>query len=246
MKNQQTIVLLHSAWLGAWQWNEVKTGLEALGHRVITPDLPGHGSDTTEASLITMEHYLGCVAKILDMEKEPVILLGHSFNGITASQVAELHPTKVKALIYLAGFLLPSGGSFFKAMSQVTEGSVAVENVYLSEDGTQAFVKADAIKDAFAHDVPQEAFDQAVALMVPEPVDPLNYELSLTEENYGRIAKYYIECTVDNAIPIEIQRAMYQDHVVSSFSIESGHTPNFSQPNELVGILNLIITMSAE
>ena len=33
---KETFVLIHSAWLGAWQWQEVKKVLEAEGHEVIT------------------------------------------------------------------------------------------------------------------------------------------------------------------------------------------------------------------
>ena len=42
---KMTIVLVHSAWLGKWQWNAIVPHLEKEGHRVITPDLPGHGED---------------------------------------------------------------------------------------------------------------------------------------------------------------------------------------------------------
>ena len=46
-KKLKTYVLVHSAWLGAWEWQQVAKSLEAAGHNVITPDLAGHGSDKT-------------------------------------------------------------------------------------------------------------------------------------------------------------------------------------------------------
>jgi pimeloyl-ACP methyl ester carboxylesterase len=152
------------------------------------------------------------------------------------SRVAELRPKKVKALVYLTAFLLPNGGSFFKAVQGV-ENSTAVDNFYLSEDQTYALVKEDEIQHAFAHDIPQEAFEAAKPNMVPEPAAPLQYELQITEENYGSIPKFYIECTEDRAIPIAVQRAMYQDNVTKSYSIKSSHTPNFSQPEKVASIL---------
>ena len=237
---KETFVLVHSAWLGAWQWESVKNILESNGHTVITPDLAGHGNDKTSPADITMDNYVDSLISILDRQEEAVILLGHSFNGITVSRVAELRPEKVKKLVYLTAFLLPNGGSFFGAVQGV-EGSKAVENFYLSEDKTYALVKEDEIQNAFAHDIPKEVFDGAKPYIVPEPSAPLMYELEVTENNFGRIPKYYIECTEDRAIPIEVQRAMYHDKVEKVFSIKSSHTPNFSHPDEVANILQSII-----
>lgn len=233
---KETYILVHSAWLGAWQWENVKSELEAQNQLVITPDLPGHGSDKTALASITMDQYVQTLLTIIDQQEKPVILVGHIFNGITVSRVAELRPKKVKALVYLTAFLLPNGGSFFKAVQGV-ENSTAVDNFYLSKDQTYALVKEDEIQNAFAHDIPQEAFEAAKPNIVPEPVAPLQYELQITEENYGSIPKFYIECTEDRAIPIAVQRAMYQDNVTKSYSIKSSHTPNFSQPEKVASIL---------
>ena len=69
-KKSKTYVLVHSAWLGAWQWQQVAKTLEAAGHTVITPDLAGHGSDKTPASDITMETYVNQLVVILDSQQE--------------------------------------------------------------------------------------------------------------------------------------------------------------------------------
>ena len=233
---KETYVLVHSAWLGGWQWENVAKTLKENGHTVLTPDLPGHGNDKTPPADITMEDYVNTITNILDNQDQPVILVGHSFNGITVSRAAELRPDKVKSLVYLTAFLLPNGGSFFGAVQGV-EGSKAVENFYLSEDKTYALIKQEEIQNAFAHDIPKEAFDGAKPYIVPEPAAPLRYELQITEKNFGKISKYYIECTEDRAIPIEIQRAMYQGKVLKVYTINSSHTPNFSQPHKVAEAL---------
>lgn len=236
MKKKETLVLVHSAWLGGWQWENVAKYLNENGHTVLTPDLPSHGSDKTTPADITMDDYVNTLTAILDKLEEPVTLVGHSFNGITISRVAELRPDKVKQLIYMAAFLLPNGGSFFGAVEGV-KGSKAVENFYLSEDETYALIKENEIQNAFAHDIPKEAFDEAKPFIVPEPAAPLMYELQITDENFGKIPKYYIECTEDRAIPIEVQRAMYKGKIEKAYTLNSSHTPNFSQPENLVNIL---------
>ena len=233
---QARFLLVHSAWLGGWQWEQVAKPLLEAGHYVFTPDLPGHGTDATPSSEISMERYVKTITDLLDTQKEPVILVGHSFNGITISRVAELHPEKIEKLVYLTAFLLTEGGSFFKAVSGV-EGSKAVENFYLTENEEYALVKEVEMHNAFAHDIPLEAFEAAKPSIVPEPVAPLGYELEITDKNFGMLPKYYIECTEDRAIPIAVQRSMYQGKVEKVFSLNTSHTPNFSQPGELAKIL---------
>ena len=85
--------------------------------------------------------------------------------------------------------MLPNGGSFFDAVQGV-EGSTAVENFYLSDDKTYALVKEEEIQNAFAHDIPKEAFDQSKPNIVPEPAAPLMYKLEITDENFGSVPKY--------------------------------------------------------
>jgi pimeloyl-ACP methyl ester carboxylesterase len=183
-----------------------------------------------------MDDYVAVLTDILDQQSEPVVLVGHSFNGITISRVAELRPEKISSLVYLTAFLVPNGVSFFDAVQGV-QGSKAVENFYLSEDQTKAFVKEEAIHEAFAHDVPLEEFEKAAAFIVPEPAAPLGYKLEVSDEVFGKIPKYYIECTEDKAIPIEVQRSMHKGKVQKTFVLGTGHTPNFSAPQKLSHIL---------
>ena len=54
-----TFVFVHSAWLGGWAWDGVARQLEAEGHKVFTPDLPGHGQDRTPPAAVTMNRATG-------------------------------------------------------------------------------------------------------------------------------------------------------------------------------------------
>ena len=81
----------------------------------MTPDLPGHGNYKTPPANITMDDYVKTLTDILDKQENPVILVGHSFNGITVSRVTELRPHKIKKLVFLSAFLLPNGGGVFRS-----------------------------------------------------------------------------------------------------------------------------------
>ena len=107
-----TYVLVHGSWHGGWCWDKVIPLLKARGHRVVAPDLPGHGRDKTPASDITLRAYADRVCDVLDAEAEPAILVGHSFGGLVITQAAEYRPEKIRTLVYLCAYLLRSGSSF--------------------------------------------------------------------------------------------------------------------------------------
>jgi pimeloyl-ACP methyl ester carboxylesterase len=230
-------VLIHSAWLGGWAWEPVASILGNHGAAVYAPDLPGHGQDPTPAAQVTMAGYVTAVTDILDAQQTPVVLVGHSLGGIVISQAAELRPDKVRAQVYLCAFLLPNGASFLSATDGV-EGSMVLDNLVFAEDGHSVTIREDLVHQAFAHDVPLEAFEQVQHLIVPQPTAPLAAPLAITDERWGSIPRYYIECTADRAIPLAVQRAMYTgipvEHV---FSVATSHAPNFSAPDEVAEYL---------
>ena len=50
-------VLVHGAMHGAWCWEDVAARLVAKGHRVLVPELPGHGRRAAEVALASAERY---------------------------------------------------------------------------------------------------------------------------------------------------------------------------------------------
>ena len=75
MNKKEIYVLVHAAWLGGWQWENVKKELQENGHTVLTPDLPGHGSDKTAPGDITMNNYIETLSALLNKQNKPVIKL---------------------------------------------------------------------------------------------------------------------------------------------------------------------------
>jgi pimeloyl-ACP methyl ester carboxylesterase len=232
-----SFVLVHSAWLGGWAWEPVRSILTEEGSTVFAPDLPGHGADTTPPAQVTMDGYVDRVVAILDAQDDPVILVGHSLGGIVISQAAERRPEKVQGLVYLCAFLLPNGASFMSAVDGV-EGSMVLDNLVMADDGHSVTIREDVMHEAFAHDVPLEAFQQVRPLIVPQPTGPLVAPLEITEARWGSVPRYYVECTADRAIPPAVQAAMYTNIPVQGLlSLETSHAPNFSAPAELAAYL---------
>jgi pimeloyl-ACP methyl ester carboxylesterase len=112
MANQQTFVLVHGSWQGAWSWDGVRDHLRARGHRVITPALPGRGDIGEDRSWIGHDDNVAAVLAALDADGAgPVVLAGHSLGGVTISQVADQRPDRIALLAYCAAFVLEDGES---------------------------------------------------------------------------------------------------------------------------------------
>ena len=229
-----TYVLIHGAWHGGWCWKYIIPLLENEGHKVVTPDLPGHGEDKTPIGDITLQAYSDRVCQILDEQSDPVILVGHSMGGAVITQAAEYRPEKIKKLIYLAAFLLQNGEFILQHAEPDTEALV-LPNLIMSEDESYANVKEEALKEAFYGDCSDEDVEFAKSQLVPQAAAPLATPVSTTEENFGRVPRVYISCSSDKAISPSIQEKMYKalpcENVIS---MDTSHSPFFSAPEELV------------
>ena len=61
-----TFVLVHGAFHGGWCWHKIVARLEARGHTVFAPDMPGHGTDRTPIADVTMPDIVAKMAAVID------------------------------------------------------------------------------------------------------------------------------------------------------------------------------------
>ena len=226
-------VLIHGAWHGAWCWDKIIPLLKSKGHEVEAIDLPGSGEDRTPIPQITLETYTEKVCKVLDAQTESVILVGHSLGGITITQAAEYRPHKIETLVYLTAFLLRNGESRISVRNQDLE-SLAPRNTIYSEDQTYMIFRKEAAREVFYADCSDEDIAKAKSLMCSQAIAPLRTPMHITEENFGRISRVYIECLQDKAISHSMQKRMYTATPCQKvLSLNTSHSPFFSLPDVL-------------
>jgi pimeloyl-ACP methyl ester carboxylesterase len=215
--------------------------LEAEGHRVVAPDLPGHGNDPTPLSEVSLQRYADRVCQALAAESEPVILVGHSMGGMAITQAAESCPERIQALVYLCAFLPSNGESLHYWAEQMGESLVA-PNMVLADDQVSATVSDEFIIEAFYGDCDPGEAALAKSRLQPQAVAPIVTPVSTSEENFGRVKRYYVECLQDRAIPIGMQRAMQGSLPCHSvLTLDSSHSPFLSVPEALADTLLRIL-----
>jgi len=232
----KTFILIHGSWHSAWNWHKVIPLLEQQGHRAIAIDLPGMGRDKTPVQKVKMKTTVEKICQLIDSIEGKVILVGHSKNGIMISQVAEYRPEKIEKLIYLAAYLIPNGKTQREYSLQDTQG-VLKPYVTMHEEINAHTLRPEIYKEGLYADCDDDITELAKVLLSHEPVESGITPLQLTEENYGSIPKFYIECTEDKAVTPFIQRKMYTETPCEKvYSMPTSHSPFFSMPKELTAI----------
>ncbi len=232
----KTFILIHGSWHSAWNWHRVIPELENRGHKAIAIDLPGMGRDKTPISEVRMATTVRKICELVDSIEGKPILVGHSKNGIMISQVAEHRPDKIDSLVYLAAYLVPNGKTQREYSVQDTQG-VLKPYVTVHENLQATTLQPVIYKEGLYHDCDDSITQLANLLLSHEPIESGTHPLQLTDANFGKVPRFYIECTDDRAVTPFIQRKMYTETPCKKvYSMATGHSPFFSRPKELCDI----------
>jgi pimeloyl-ACP methyl ester carboxylesterase len=237
-KGMSTYVLIHGDWHGGWCWDKVVSLLEEAGHKAVAPDLPGHRQDRTPLAEVTIDAYCNKVREVVEAQPEPVILVGHSMGGRVVTRVVEICPDRILCLVYIAAILLRNGEVSVPVDPDVPE-TLLDRSIIRSEDGVYRTLRGDAIRELFFDDCPDEVAEKAMALLdVRQAAQPFGVPMKVTEGNFGRVRRIYIECLRDKAMTPGQQRIMYANTPCERvISMNTGHSPFLSAPKELAGHL---------
>ncbi len=103
----RTVVIVHGAWGGGWDWKETAAVLESQGFEVYRPTLTGLGERRHLLSPdIDLTTHIADVVNVLRFEQlSDVTLVGHSYGGMVITGVAEAVPERIARLVYFDAFL---------------------------------------------------------------------------------------------------------------------------------------------
>jgi pimeloyl-ACP methyl ester carboxylesterase len=123
---KRPVVMVHGASHGGWCWRDVRRILQARGHEVFTPTLTGLGERVHLRSKdITLATHVTDVANVITWEElNDVILVGHSFGGMTITGVCDQMKDRISHVIYLDAAAPEDGESAFPGMTGITGGAL--------------------------------------------------------------------------------------------------------------------------
>ena len=232
-----TYVLVHGAWMGAWAWDDVATGLRAEGATVVAVELPAHGKDATPLRGANLDAYVDRVGSAVDAADKPVVLVGHSMAGMVITQVAELKPDKIRSLVYLAAYF-PKDGQNLLDLAMTDGDSHSGKNAKIQEKDGIADIPEEFLQDDFLADGSPEMLARLQANYRPEPLDGFIAPVKTSAANWGRVPKVYIYTKQDHAVSYALQQRMTAGvELASTVTLDTSHSPFLSQPAQVISAL---------
>lgn len=237
-----TLVLIHGAWAGSWGWAKLQPLLDAEGLHSIAIDLPGNGKTPAAPGEASLTGYVEYVVQEVEAMADDVILIAHSGGGITATQVGETIPERIKGIVYVAGMMLPNGMGFSQVCRRIIETHPEAAGIgphlVWSDDQQLSQVPEHVARWIFLHDVPEREARQAALKLSPQPEAGRAMVTHWTEARFGQIPRLYVEATEDRSVILEVQRQM-QALVPGArrVTLDTGHFPQISAPEKLLAAL---------
>jgi len=225
-----SFVLIPGAMHGRWTWDRIVPRLEAAGHSVIAPDLPGMGTNQTiPVERITLADWGDFVAETVRAAPGPVVLVGHSRGGLVIGEAAERAPDRIAGLVYVTALIVPPGQS----LAEVTGHRPDPDAPPLAPEALAAIAKAQFYSGCSDADAAW-----ALARLHREPLGVMHEPATVTWERWGKVPRAFIECSEDATVSLAKQRAMQAaapcDPVLT---LTADHSPFLCAPEALTEAL---------
>jgi pimeloyl-ACP methyl ester carboxylesterase len=230
----KTYLLLHGAFHGGWCWKQVATSLRRLGHRVYRPTLTGAGERAHLLNdTVTLELWRTDILNVLRYEElSDVILVGHSFGGLTISMVADRAKDRIRHLVYLDALMVERGQSAFDerpGMEAASAAALAIETsggLSLPPPSPTAFGVTDPA-----------AVERVTRLLTPQPLAVYLNKLELDNPLGNGLPATYIACTNPPLAGVARSHDVARALGWPFKTISTGHDAMITAPDDLAAML---------
>jgi pimeloyl-ACP methyl ester carboxylesterase len=231
-----TLLVAHGAWSAGWVWKKMHPLLASAGVRLVTPTYTGVGDRVHLASpsvdLSVHVQDLLNVVRFEDLDR--FVLLGHSYGGMVATQLADRIPGKIAQIVYLDAFVPQDGQSLLDLLPP--EAAEAFRQRVRSGDGWRATPNPS----------PPDTEPADAAWIderrVPQPLRCFEEKVRL-ENGDARLPRTYIRCLrtfgSETFAPFaaRAKREGWACH-----ELDASHSPHVTAPAPLAALLVRIAT----
>lgn len=227
-------VLVHGGWHTGAELEPAAAFIRSQGHKVHTPTLRGNepGSDkrtTLSEAIDSLGEYL------VEHHLEDVVLVGHSYGGMVITGLADRMPKRIRRLVYWNAFVPLNGESL---MDLVPEFMATTMRASASEREDGAIVLPFVVwREKFINDADLQTAQRTFEKLNSQPLRTLTDKIELSRAPAEfEIAKSYINCTEDTAMPPEMSwhpRMSLRLGLYRLVQVPGSHELCFSNPKRL-------------
>jgi pimeloyl-ACP methyl ester carboxylesterase len=227
------LVLLHGAGGQAGTWFRVAREL-AKTHRLIVPDLAGHGASAPVSGPIEVRKVLEAAEAVIGTlsNADRVTLVGNSLGAWIAMLIAHRHPGRVAMAVCIDGGAIR--GPDLRALLLPKNRSEARESLAQTRDPERA-----PVPDFVLDDIVRQARTGPLARFAATAASIEAYTLSDSQLHEITVPVRLIWGASDRLVPIEYAKRMQGAlSNVKLFTITGcGHVPPLECPNKLLAVL---------
>lgn len=227
--SKPTVVLVHGTFVDGSSWARVIPILERDGYTVIAVQNP----------LTSLADDVATTKRVIDAQKEPVVVVGHSYGGAVITAAAAGNPN-VKALVYIAAFA-PEANEVLAAPGANFAPS-ALNSALVPDAAGFLYVDRAKFRDVLCKDVPEA--DARVAAATQKPTSSSVFTAVVPGAAWKTIPSWYIVASEDRAINPELERFYAKRIGATTTEIKSSHVPFLSHPKEVVTVIEAAATAS--
>ncbi|KAK7307596.1 hypothetical protein VNO77_40799 [Canavalia gladiata] len=245
---QKHFVLVHGVCHGAWCWYKLKPLLESCGHKVTAMDLAASGINSHKIEdLHTFCEYSKPLLEFLASlsPNEKVVLVGHSFGGMSIALAMDNFPEKVALAVFLTAFVPDLQHQPSYVLEEYLERYPITgwldSEVWYCGSKTTLRLGIKFLSTKFYQLCSSEDLELTKTLLRTGSLFPedLSKARKFSKEGYGSIPCGYIVANEDLAIPKEYQKWMIQNAGIDMVREINGadHMVMLSKPHQLCSSL---------
>jgi pimeloyl-ACP methyl ester carboxylesterase len=225
-----TIVLVHGAFADASSFQYLIPLLQNDGYNVVAVQNP----------LSSAPDDIATTKRLIDAQKGPVVVVGHSYGGLVISGAASGNPN-VKALVYLAAFAPEAN----EPVGPLTEKYPTGLGKALRPDAAGfLYIACDQVHDIFAADLPVSA--ARVVCATQKPVHNSVFAASIDSPAWKTIPSWYLVSRQDHALNPDLERFYAKRMGATTSEIDASHVAFISHPRVVARLIEQAATATAK
>jgi pimeloyl-ACP methyl ester carboxylesterase len=216
----KNVILVHGAWADGSSWSKVIPLLERRGFHVTAVQLP----------LTSVTDDVATVKRAIDLERGPLLLVGHSYGGIVITEAG--NDPKVSGLVYVSAFA-PDAGQTVMSLNALVPATPVTQEIRLNAGFLS--LTTEGITADFAPDLPNT--EKRTLASTQGPVAAEAFGTSVTAPAWHTKPSWYMVASEDRVISPRLEAMMAQTIDAETTTVRSSHVIMLSRPEAVADVI---------